>query len=110
MSNNGFRIVPNQEFSSSVFAPRGNIRQAEYTAPRNSVEAEVAQLFTGLLRHVERVGIHDNFLSLGGDSLGATQLQCRLEHRFDVEVQLDAILDKTVAELSAEIAEHCETL
>lgn len=39
-----------------------------YTAPRTPLEAELAQIWADVLG-VEAVGIHDNFLDLGGDSL-----------------------------------------
>jgi amino acid adenylation domain-containing protein len=46
---------------------------AEHVEPRNETERVLAGLVAGLLR-AERVGVHDNFFDLGGDSILAIQL------------------------------------
>ncbi len=50
-------------------------------APRNAHEQRVAELFAGVL-HRERVGLHDNFFDLGGDSLAAVECALLLEEEF----------------------------
>ncbi|MBE0343014.1 non-ribosomal peptide synthetase, partial [Paenibacillus sp. 28ISP30-2] len=47
--------------------------QVEYTAPRNEVERQLANLWQTVLG-AERVGIDDSFFELGGHSLKAIQL------------------------------------
>ncbi|WP_437305951.1 amino acid adenylation domain-containing protein [Sorangium sp. So ce388] len=54
--------------------PRG------FVAPRNEVEATLAQIWADILR-VERVGIHDNFFALGGDSIRSLQVIARANQR-----------------------------
>ncbi len=44
-----------------------------FVKPRNSVERALAGLWTEIL-HLERVGVHDDFFELGGDSMTASQL------------------------------------
>lgn len=58
---------------------------APYVAPRTSVEAKLATLWAELL-HLERVGIHDSFFALGGDSLLTAVLMTYVEEAFRVEV------------------------
>jgi acyl carrier protein len=77
-------------------------RVREYVAPRNEVEAGVAEILAELLM-VERVGIHDNFILLGGESLLAAQAARRIQNRFGCEVTLRSILAGTVADVTAEI-------
>ena len=55
---------------------RREARLTAYAPPRNSLEERLATLWAEVLR-VERVGIHDNFFDLGGDSLLAIQLLSR---------------------------------
>lgn len=47
--------------------------QDSYVAPRNEVEAALADLWAEVLG-VERVGVHDNFFELGGDSILSIQI------------------------------------
>jgi non-ribosomal peptide synthase protein (TIGR01720 family) len=47
-----------------------------YTAPRTPVEATLAHVWGEVLR-LDRVGIHDNFFALGGDSILSLQVVAR---------------------------------
>ncbi|MCA2218366.1 non-ribosomal peptide synthetase [Jidongwangia harbinensis] len=51
-----------------------------YVAPRNRVEAVLAEVWQELLG-VERVGMDDNFFALGGDSISTIQVIARLRRR-----------------------------
>ena len=53
----------------------------DFVAPRNSEEEVVAECFCQVLR-LDRVGVEDDFLDLGGDSLLATELLQVLGKRF----------------------------
>jgi acyl carrier protein len=74
----------------------------EYVAPRNEVEAGVAEILAEFLM-TERVGINDNLLLLGGESLLAAQIAWQIQNRFGCEVTLRSILTGTVADIAAEI-------
>jgi non-ribosomal peptide synthase protein (TIGR01720 family) len=52
------------------------IADASYAAPRNDTERVLAEIWARALR-VERVGIHDNFFALSGDSIIAIQIIAR---------------------------------
>jgi non-ribosomal peptide synthase protein (TIGR01720 family) len=54
----------------------GRELRVEQVAPRNPVEQQLATVWQELLR-VPRIGIHDKFFELGGDSLLAIQLIAR---------------------------------
>ena len=51
---------------------------APFVAPRSKLEAVLAESWSTVLGF-DRVGVHDNFLELGGDSLQATILLNRLQ-------------------------------
>jgi acyl transferase domain-containing protein len=57
--------------------PRADLA-VPYVAPRTPLETALAQSWSTVLR-IDRVGVHDNFLELGGDSLQATILLNRLQ-------------------------------
>ena len=77
----------------------GQYSQA-YQAPRNELEALLAEIWADVLK-VERVGMHDNFFELGGHSLLATQIASRVQKQLQLNVPLRAMFEcSTVAELA----------
>lgn len=77
-----------------------------FVAPRTPIEKLLAAIWTEILG-LDQLGIHDNFLDLGGHSLMATQIISRVINRFRVELPVKSLLEApTVAEMAAVIAEH----
>ena len=73
---------------------------AAYVAPINENEQVVAEIWQELLG-IQRIGIHDNYFELGGDSLLAAQVISRLRDNFEVEFPLDRIFETpTIAGLT----------
>ena len=69
----------------------------EYISPASSVEKTLADIWAEILG-VERVGIKDNFFSLGGDSLSATRTIARVRSVFQIELSLKVFfMDPTVS-------------
>jgi acyl-CoA synthetase (AMP-forming)/AMP-acid ligase II/acyl carrier protein len=74
-----------------------------YLAPRTDAEVLVAEVFAELLG-VDKVGAHDNFLELGGNSLRGMRAMAQLRARIDVDVPMRALFSfPVVADLAAEI-------
>jgi tyrocidine synthetase-3 len=65
----------------------------EYTAPRDAVEAKLAEIWSDIL-DVEPIGIHNNFFKLGGHSLKATTLTAKIYKTFSVKVTLANLFKK----------------
>jgi acyl-CoA synthetase (AMP-forming)/AMP-acid ligase II len=61
--------------------------KADYVPPRSAFEQQVVTLWSQVLR-VEKVGMHDNFLQLGGDSIMATFLASRVREEMGLEMPL----------------------
>jgi acyl-CoA synthetase (AMP-forming)/AMP-acid ligase II/acyl carrier protein len=75
-----------------------------YVAPRNDLEQTITDLFSEVLG-LDGIGVHDNFFSLGGDSIRGTQLIGRLQAGMHVELPVVLLFQKpTIAELSEHIA------
>jgi acyl-CoA synthetase (AMP-forming)/AMP-acid ligase II/acyl carrier protein len=73
------------------------------TPARTLVEEMVADIWSELLG-VQKVGIHDDFLRVGGDSVIATRLVARLLQTFDIEIPVFSVFSTpTVAGLSEQI-------
>jgi amino acid adenylation domain-containing protein len=75
----------------------------EFVAPETPTEARLVELYMSVLA-LDKVGIHDDFFELGGDSILATRLASRVRRIFDVEMPLRELFWKpTVFELAAVI-------
>ncbi len=68
-------------------------------APRTPVERALAEIFAEVLG-VERVGVTDNFFSLGGDSILSIQIVARARAAGLTLTSKDVFLRQTVAELA----------
>ncbi|WP_335743621.1 non-ribosomal peptide synthase/polyketide synthase [Rhodococcus oxybenzonivorans] len=73
---------------------------ADYTAPRTETERLVADIVADLL-DVPRVGVHDNFFALGGNSLSATKLSTRLGAATGTRIAIRDVFDAATVEALA---------
>ena len=74
--------------------------QTPYVASRNEQEQAVAEIWQELLG-IQRVGIHDNYFELGGDSLLAVQIISRLRDNLEIELPLPRFFETpTIAGLT----------
>ncbi len=71
-------------------AAKTDAREGAYVAPRSDLEISLAAAWQRILR-VERVGIHDDFFELGGNSLSVLNLMLEMEQTTGVEVTLGSI-------------------
>ncbi|GGM49114.1 hypothetical protein GCM10012275_20040 [Longimycelium tulufanense] len=72
-------------------APDESSRDGEFAAPTTALQKVIAGVWRDVLG-VERVGLHDDFFALGGDSLQATKIVTALREALDFpEVTLRSI-------------------
>ncbi|HWJ51393.1 MAG TPA: amino acid adenylation domain-containing protein, partial [Solirubrobacteraceae bacterium] len=76
-------------------------REAEYVAPRDEVERQIAEIW-GELLSVERVGALDDFFALGGHSLLATQATMKIRRLYG-DIPLRALLAAPTVAALAEV-------
>jgi natural product biosynthesis luciferase-like monooxygenase protein len=99
-------LTPNKKIDrKSLPAPHAS-RPAlarAFVAPRTHNEAVLAGFFQEALG-LERVGVFDNFIELGGDSLSAVEIFVRIKQTFQVEFPLAMFFQvPTVAGLAQEL-------
>jgi amino acid adenylation domain-containing protein len=70
-----------------------------FVAARTPIEETLAEIWTEILG-TERVGIHDNFLALGGHSLNAFQIIARVRAIFGVELSIQSLIDANAATIA----------
>ncbi|MFY0567872.1 MupA/Atu3671 family FMN-dependent luciferase-like monooxygenase [Archangium lansingense] len=86
-----------------VNVPAPVVAPAGKEAPRTDVERQVLAIWRERLG-VEDIGIHDNFLELGGNSLMAAQMLTRLRESFPVQLPLSDLFEApTVAGIAGRI-------
>ena len=77
-----------------------------YVVPRNPIESLLAEIWAEVLE-LDRVGVEDNFLELGGDSLLAGLLISRAIPAFQVDMPLSDLFEApTVAQMALIIAQR----
>ncbi len=77
---------------------------APYAPPRSATEKKLAAMWADVLG-LNRVGIHDEFLHLGGDSMLATLLVSRVREAFRAELSLLSFFEEAFT-----VARMCEWL
>ncbi|HEX5433759.1 MAG TPA: beta-ketoacyl synthase N-terminal-like domain-containing protein [Candidatus Angelobacter sp.] len=83
---------------------------AEYVAPRNFTEQKVVEIWEELLG-VHPIGVHDEFLRLGGNSLLAIRVAAELRAAFQIDFPLEALLTSpTVADIALFVEDALLTL
>jgi nonribosomal peptide synthetase DhbF len=79
-------------------------RPARYEAPRTALERRLADIWADVLG-VDRVGVHDDFFSLGGNSLHAVRVAARIVTSEDMPARADQIFTApTIAGLASALA------
>ncbi len=79
--------------------PRPNLK-TKFVAPTSDIEKTLAELWQKVLG-IDALGIHDDFLELGGNSLVAIQVTSQISEEFQIDLPNDALFTApTIAELS----------
>lgn len=101
---NQLPLTPNGKVDRSLLRPPAANRGAkEYVTPRNDNEALVAGIWADVLR-LDRVGVEDGFLDIGGHSLLAMRIIGNIRRDLGVVVPLALLLQ------GATIARMCEVI
>ncbi|MGB3672583.1 MAG: amino acid adenylation domain-containing protein [Phormidesmis sp.] len=87
-----FAVLPDAQASRPELA-------SVFVAPQTNVEKTLAKLWQQVLK-VDRIGIHDNFFDLGGDSIMAIQIAARLSEAGFVLSPNQIFQHPTLAELA----------
>ncbi|MGI9290684.1 MAG: non-ribosomal peptide synthase/polyketide synthase [Gammaproteobacteria bacterium] len=104
MRLDAFPLTPNGKVDRKQLPTPEWTAQQEYVAPRNELEAALADIWADVLG-LEQVGIYDDFFALGGHSLLATQLISRVLDQLQIELSLLALFNRrTIAGLNEELA------
>ena len=77
----------------------------DYVPPRTNTESLLAQIWSEILG-LDRVGVEDNFFTLGGHSLQATRVVARMRDALKMDVPLPLLFQATTIAKLAEVVEQ----
>lgn len=76
-----------------------------YVAPATATERLLAEIWSDLLG-IDKVGVHDGFLDLGGDSLLAARIAAHVRQVIPAEISASRLLEATTVCIMAEMVDH----
>ena len=78
--------------------------EKQYVAPRNEIEELIHDVWSEVMQ-IKKIGIHDHFIELGGDSLTAIRVVIRINEAADLNLPINIIFQKNTI---AQLAEYME--
>ena len=75
-----------------------------YVAPDTEFERLLSAIWSEVLQ-IEKIGVQDNFLELGGNSLAAIRITSRVNNTFDLELPVNTVFENSNI---SRLAEHIE--
>jgi tyrocidine synthetase-3 len=86
-------VLPTPEFSSTK----------SYIAPSTELEAKLCEVWASVLGQ-EKVGIHDNFFHIGGNSINAIKITAGCRKSADIDLSISRLFQfKTIAKITQEL-------
>src|SRR5258708_26320767 len=107
-----WRVTDNGKIDRSKLpdpANEGADKGAEYIAPRNETEEQLAVIWQKVLGR-EKIGIKDDFFMLGGHSLKATKLAGMIQKEFEKDISLKDLFSCTVLEEQSHLIQQAPAL
>jgi amino acid adenylation domain-containing protein len=100
-------LTPNNKVDTRALPDPLKMETASFTPAQTKTEADLAGIWSDLF-HLDRVGVDQDFFSLGGHSLTAVTLCARILKAFQVDVPLKEIFDRPTIRLQAELIDRLD--
>lgn len=99
-----FKLTENGKIDKKALPePDWNIEKPDFTAPENDIQVHLTEIWGKYLKQ-EKIGITDNFYSLGGNSIIAAQIITAVNTDIDSAATIDLLLSHpTISEFSTEL-------
>jgi acyl carrier protein len=101
-------LTPNGKVDRAALpSPADNRPEMEssFVAPQSEVESRLAGLWAQTL-NLKRVGIHDNFFDLGGNSVPAVQIVAKINRTFEIDFPLRSFFEAPTVTAQAALIEE----
>jgi amino acid adenylation domain-containing protein len=102
MAMRALPLTANGKVDRRALPPPSSVRpdlEREYVPPRTPLEEQLATVWSEVLG-IERIGIHDSFFALGGDSIRSVRVVALLKER-GLEISVESLFrHQTIADLA----------
>ncbi|HLP46163.1 MAG TPA: amino acid adenylation domain-containing protein, partial [Candidatus Kapabacteria bacterium] len=99
-------LTPNGKVDRKALPEPGESGEDNYIPPRDNTEKKLVEIWCQVMG-VERIGIHDNFFSLGGNSLLGIRIVNKIQEWLQETVHVTILfLAPTIAQLAAKLASY----
>jgi acyl carrier protein len=102
-------LTSNGKVDRNALSVPGRLRPVEnsFEPPRTSIEKMLASIYSRIL-HLEKVGVHDDFFMLGGNSIHAVLLASEVRQGFHIELPLRKFFENSTVGGLAETIEQLQ--
>ena len=102
-----FPLTSNGKIDKTAFpdVDAGKLTGDQFIAPRTELEEKLAEIWKHVL-DVEKVGIHDDFFNLGGDSLLSIRLISSIRKELEIELAISTFFELITIEKIANYIRH----
>ena len=97
-------LTPNGKLDRAAL-PEPVLTTTEHTPPSTDTEQVLADIWADVLG-VERIGVHDDFFALGGDSVRSVLITARTKAAFDVTITPKDVLSAGTVRALADVVEE----
>ncbi len=98
-----FPLTASGKIDRKALVTERNIERGDrYIAPRNQFESEIVDLLEKILG-IEKIGIKDDFIELGGNSLIAARLVTEIETKYQQIIPISSIFQSSTPEALAKL-------
>ena len=105
MPIDAFPLTPNGKLDRDALPEPVFATTTEHTPPSTDTERALVRIWAEVLG-VDTVGVHDNFFSLGGDSVRSVLITARAKETFDVTITPKDVLTAGTVSALADVVEE----
>ncbi len=95
-------LSPSGKIDKKALPKLQEVTQNHYIAPRNSLESALVEIWSELFNY-QKIGVRDDFFSLGGNSLLSIRMLARVKTQFEKEISLTQFFQHPTIESMAEM-------
>ena len=93
---------------NALSAGESDNQKSDYIAPNSPIESEIVRILENILG-ISQVGIEDDFIELGGNSLIAARLVAEIEQKYALKIPISRVFQSSTPKALAQLISQKET-